>query len=714
MLARRAPIGVFTYELGGYYFGGLLTGIHEVTRQAGIPLIIIQQSRRHRQTPRFSSDTISGWVVIHPTEVDLAHLSTLSAGKAPVVITPVPVDGQNCTLVQVDNRGGMHAAVLHLIDHGHERIVYVDHGPYLWSQERYRGYVDALTERGLAIDPTLVIRMESSKSDGVDVHQQRGEHAIRSLLEQGLSCTALVAATDTCAIAAMQAFQSAGRRIPEDLAVIGFDDVSDAQYADPPLTTIRTQFEVIGRAAAEQVLAEIRGGRPAQAQVISVPTTLVHRRSCGCTSLDSRLAGVADEIQNTKDWQKALTQQLAQVVRYPLPVDPAMPLAQVWPGAAVLVAAIDAVLQGKQPSYASIETAWKQAFTQTDNLETLNTALTLLEDAAEQLLATTPDVSRRPAMVALLRRMRLELIRARVAHEVVPKQQLINLVQSNNAVSMALLGSSLDDAQALGWLKHTPVTWGCLALWNGEPATDAEMLKIAGVYHQDATPSATMGRQVPVAAFPSLDQLPEGAQQGQELIIMSPVRSQTREWGVLVLCGWANTSLTAGMENLTILQATLLGATLDRSGALTALTEQQTTLQDAYNRERMLSQTIRELGCPIIPLLHDVLLVPLIGAIDSQRSQQIIGTILAAIGEHRAHTVLLDITGVPVVDTQVASSLIHTAQAATLLGTRVVMVGIRPEIAQSIVGLGIDLHQLTVYSTLASALSMLQLRSLSR
>ena len=178
---------------------------------------------------------------------------------------------------------------------------------------------------------------------------------------------------------------------------------------------------------------------------------------------------------------------------------------------------------------------------------------------------------------------------------------------------------------------------------------------------------------------------------------------------MLALGGWSEELLTSGTENLTI-QATLLGATLDRSTVLAELTEQQATLHAAFDRERTLSQTIRELGCPIIPLLPGVLLVPLIGAIDSQRAQQIIGGVLEAISEQRAHTVFLDVTGVPIVDTQVASSLIQTAQAAMLLGARVVMVGIRPEIAQSIVGLGIDFRHLKMYSDLASAISVLQLQ----
>src|SRR5687768_4183344 len=97
------PIGVFTSELGGYYFGGMLSGIHQVTRDAGVPLILIQQALRDQSFPTFSSDTIAGWIVVHPIVEDRAHLALLCAGMAPVVILPVPLEGLNCTLVQFDN-----------------------------------------------------------------------------------------------------------------------------------------------------------------------------------------------------------------------------------------------------------------------------------------------------------------------------------------------------------------------------------------------------------------------------------------------------------------------------------------------------------------------------------------------------------------------------------------------------------------------------------
>ena len=471
---------------------------------------------------------------------------------------------------------------------------------------------------------------------------------------------------------------------------------------------MRSQFDAIGRAAAAQLLAEIRDGRAMQPLIISVPTTVLHRRSCGCTTLDELLAGDAAARNDPTSWQATLTQQLVQVVRYPLPLDPAVPPTQIWPGAGVLVAVLDAALSGQQPESAGIELAWQQAIAQTENLEALHSALTLLEDTAEQRLASSPTAAPRPAVVALLRRIRLELIRARLAYEIAPKHLLTDQVRTNYAVSMALLGSSIGAAQSLSWLEHTLATWGCLGLWDDNPTSGPATLTIAGVYQRDATPGVAIGQRLGIGGFPPISQLPMRIQQGQDLLILCPIRTQLREWGVLALCGWSDQSLTTGTENLRI-QATLLGATLDRNTVLSALTEQQATLHAAYDRERTLSQTIRELGCPIIPLLPGVLLVPLIGAIDSQRAQQIIGGVLEAISEQRAHTVFLDVTGVPIVDTQVASSLIQTARAAMLLGARVVMVGIRPEIAQSIVGLGIDLSHLKMYSDLASAISMLQL-----
>jgi PAS domain S-box-containing protein len=109
---------------------------------------------------------------------------------------------------------------------------------------------------------------------------------------------------------------------------------------------------------------------------------------------------------------------------------------------------------------------------------------------------------------------------------------------------------------------------------------------------------------------------------------------------------------------------------------------------------------LRELSTPIIPLGEGVIALPLIGSIDSARAQQIIENLLVGVGEHGASTAILDITGVQVVDTQVANALLRAAQSVKLLGANVIITGIRPEVAQTLVGLGLDLSGIVTLATL--------------
>jgi anti-anti-sigma regulatory factor len=153
--------------------------------------------------------------------------------------------------------------------------------------------------------------------------------------------------------------------------------------------------------------------------------------------------------------------------------------------------------------------------------------------------------------------------------------------------------------------------------------------------------------------------------------------------------------------------ARLLGSALERAALLNSLTEQQSSLQLAYEQARALADTVRELASPVIPLLPGILLVPLVGGIDARRAQQVTASVLTAIQNHRSDVVLLDITGVPLVDAQVASSLMQTAQAATLLGARVVLAGMKPAIAQHIISVGLSLGQIETHGTLAAALQHL-------
>lgn len=133
--------------------------------------------------------------------------------------------------------------------------------------------------------------------------------------------------------------------------------------------------------------------------------------------------------------------------------------------------------------------------------------------------------------------------------------------------------------------------------------------------------------------------------------------------------------------------------------------QEQETLQKREEIIEQQSLTLAELSTPLLTISDDVVVLPLIGAIDSQRAQQIMEALLAGIAETRARIAILDITGVVVVDTQVANALIQAAQAVNLLGAKVVLTGIRPEVAQTLVGLGVHLGNIVTRSTLQAGIA---------
>ena len=133
--------------------------------------------------------------------------------------------------------------------------------------------------------------------------------------------------------------------------------------------------------------------------------------------------------------------------------------------------------------------------------------------------------------------------------------------------------------------------------------------------------------------------------------------------------------------------------------------QEQEALQAREEIIEQQSMTLAELSTPLLTISDDVVVLPLIGTIDSRRAQQIMEALLSGIAEAQARIAILDITGVVVVDTQVANVLIQAAQAVNLLGAKVVLTGIRPEVAQTLVGLGINLGNIVTRSTLQAGIA---------
>lgn len=191
----------------------------------------------------------------------------------------------------------------------------------------------------------------------------------------------------------------------------------------------------------------------------------------------------------------------------------------------------------------------------------------------------------------------------------------------------------------------------------------------------------------------------------------------------LINMGWNLSYLTQGLQTFrrTVLEVLFENASVNENALDTYqevdrwIDPLMNGLMDASTKNwqhtlSMQKVALRELSAPLIPVFEHISVMPLIGTIDTERAKLIMENLLNGVIEHRAQVVLIDITGVPVVDTMVAHHIIQASEAVRLIGATCILVGIRPEIAQTIVNLGIDLGQFptksTLYNGIQTALSL--------
>ena len=244
--SKTSTVGVILPDLYGEFFSELIRGMDVAARALGYHLIV---SSSHDDADEASSairsmrGRVDGLIVLSP-HLGAANLASGLAGRMPVLLMNggVPTDGRPS--IVVDNHGGAVAAVEHLIAIGRKRIAHIA-GPAgnLEAEARLAGYLEAMAKAGL---PTMVVDGTFTKASG----QAAGE----KLVGRTDRPDAVFAANDNMAVGALLAFQDAGFRVPEDIAMVGFDDIPLAGLVRPGLTTLKINIAETGRNALERLV----------------------------------------------------------------------------------------------------------------------------------------------------------------------------------------------------------------------------------------------------------------------------------------------------------------------------------------------------------------------------------------------------------------------------------------------------------------------------
>ncbi len=278
---RTHTIGVLLPDLYGEFFSELMRGIDQTAQARGYHLLVSSarshgHSDSHEPVLRSMRGRVDGLILMTP-DLDAASAGRSLPAGFPVVLLNCPPSDAPCDSLGIANFEGTQAMIRHLASLGHRRIAIIcGERRNFDAAERLRGYRATIAELGLEADASLELPGDFSEA--------AGHAAGRRILDDARRPTAVFGANDCMAIGASSAFREAGMRVPDDVAVTGFDDIPMARYMDPALTSVHVDISDLGRRATNRLLEALQHPADRQLHRETLPTTLVVRRSCGARS----------------------------------------------------------------------------------------------------------------------------------------------------------------------------------------------------------------------------------------------------------------------------------------------------------------------------------------------------------------------------------------------------------------------------------------------
>ncbi len=247
----------FNKDSGGHHFMfDVLAGIHDQLSEYGYDVVLMStNTARQRMVSYvdFCTERRLEGVVVMGLRLDDPYFSELVDSLLPTVAIDLPVLSEHCGYVMSDNINGAKFAVKHLLSKGHRKIAFVNgHQQAAVSLDRLRGYQEAMWAAGITDLSNLVINSDFTYEGGVEATQQ--------LLHQCPDVTAVFYASDLMAIGGMKGLSLAGRRVPDDVAVVGFDNIDLGAIVTPALTTVGQRRYPMGQTAVSMLYSMLRDG----------------------------------------------------------------------------------------------------------------------------------------------------------------------------------------------------------------------------------------------------------------------------------------------------------------------------------------------------------------------------------------------------------------------------------------------------------------------
>jgi signal transduction histidine kinase/CheY-like chemotaxis protein len=433
------------------------------------------------------------------------YVQELIAVGHPVIFI---ASGEPGPKIVADNRSGILEAMQHLVEHGHQRIAFIAGSPADMegdTGERLRAYYDAVERHGLLADPRLVAWGR---------HLYDGGHvAMREILASGVPFSAVLASNDESALGAMRALQEIGRRIPEDAAIVGFDDRPESAVQEPALSSVRIPLRKMGYRATESLFHYITG----QAETIEsakIATRLVARESCGCVQSATR-SDPTDVVSPQAESPAGTTgrEHLVRTMSAPVLAEAqGLRSDEIDALCRRLIDAFSTSVEQDDPSAFrdALEAVLRQVAAAGDDAHIWQAALSSLGDGLDQLSQTWSQPDALDAACELVDRARVTIstsMQRQHRQVVVDQRWMLNRL----GVLTARLLAALDESQVYEVLaQHLPamgvrIAWIALFEAEGDDPVAWTTLRAIKASEQGRAPHAI---RFPSREFPPADLLP--------------------------------------------------------------------------------------------------------------------------------------------------------------------------------------------------------------